>query len=318
MRRLACCSLVTLVVCVTAAAEAAPTPVTVFLDRAGGVVDHDGEEVEIPPYGGGDRAWQGLVGCVKTQFAPFAIDIVETQPTTDHISAVIGGRASMLGLDDRSTNGVGPYIPGQVQRNAIVHIFSQVGTGERDIQNLCAVTVHEVSHALGLDHTFKCGDVMSYFLDRCGPRKFVDLDVPCGENAARLCGNGAKTQNSYRMVGTAVGFRNPTANRPQPQPQPQPELDPDVEDDDPWTDDDGMVDEDGRPADGRPADGRPAGGTIEDDDTTDGTDQRTDDHEDGDDADDDREIWRDRQGNRYTVEHVRRGNRHWVILRPLR
>ena len=198
-----------LLAAVSSVAEAAPRPVTVYLERGGRVVDHQGEDVEIPRFGGTDAAWTKIVGCVKTQFSPFQIDIVETEPSGDHITAILGGYASQLGLDDRSTNGVGPYIAGRVQRNATVHIFSKVGTGERDTQNLCAVTVHEVSHALGLDHTFKCGDVMSYYLDRCGARKFLDVDAACGEFSARSCGDGEKTQNSYRMVATLVGLKNP-------------------------------------------------------------------------------------------------------------
>src|SRR5438067_7107362 len=89
------------------AAAAHAAPVTIFLDRHGQTTD-DG--VEIPPFGGGDRVWHAVVACVREQYAPFAVDIVDTQPRAGHyITAVIGGRASQLGLDDRSTNGVGPF-----------------------------------------------------------------------------------------------------------------------------------------------------------------------------------------------------------------
>jgi hypothetical protein len=215
----------------------------VFLERNGREVDRDDRTIEIPKFGGGDRAWNSIVTCVKQQFSPFQIDVVETRPSRgDFITAVIGGRASQLGLDDRSTNGVGPY-DGRVIPNAMVYIFSKVGTGERDTQNLCAVTVHEVSHALGLDHTYKCGDVMSYFLDRCGPRHFVDANVPCGEDHARTCGNGEGNQNSYRQVAAAVGLRRPEAD---PQPEPEPDVAPPQSD--PWDAGD-TADEPGAPAD---------------------------------------------------------------------
>ncbi len=219
------------------AASAAPRGVTVFLERNGTTVERRGGEVEIPRFGGGDRAWTSVVTCVKQQFAPFLIDIVEQQPARgDFITAVVGGRASLLGLDDRSTNGVGPY-DGSVIPNAVVHIFSRVGTGERDTENLCAVTVHEVSHALGLDHTYKCGDVMSYFLDRCGPRRFLDVDAPCGEEGARECGDGEETQNSYRRVAAAVGLRS---SDPRPAPEPAHKSPGGF---DPWNGDDGDGDD---------------------------------------------------------------------------
>lgn len=224
------------VICVVTAAgtsEAAPRGVTVFLDRDGRTIDHDGDQIVIPAFGGGDRAWNGIAACVAKHFSPFQVEVVTRRPARgDFITAVIGGHASQLGLDDGSTNGVGPY-NGRVIPNAIVHIFSKVGTGERDVQNLCAVTVHEVSHSLGLDHTYKCGDVMSYFLDRCGTRRIMDVEAPCGESRTRRCANGERTQNSYRKLGAMVGFRD------ERELEPEPELEPDDDDGeayDPWGD----------------------------------------------------------------------------------
>ena len=234
-------SVVICAVAVTAGvSEAAPRGVTVFLDRDGRAIEHDGDQIVIPAFGGGDRAWNGIASCVVRHFSPFQVEVVTRRPARgDFITAVIGGRASQLGLDDGSTNGVGPY-NGRVIPNAIVHIFSKVGTGERDIQNLCAVTVHEVSHSLGLDHSYKCGDVMSYFLDRCGARRIMDVEAPCGESRSRRCANGERTQNSYRRLGAMVGVRN------EPDPEPEP-AEPDVDDDDddaydPPASDDGAYD----------------------------------------------------------------------------
>ncbi len=199
---------VTLVVlcAVAASAVAAPSsrPVTVFLERGG-----DGET--IPRFGGGDRVWAATVGCVKQHFAPFQVDIVDQRPRgSDFITAVVGGKASMLGLNDRTTNGVGPY-DGSVLRTATVHVFSQVGTGERDVANLCAVAAHEIGHALGLDHSYTCGDVMSYFNDECGTQRFLDTEGPCGEGASRDCANGDETQNSFQRLAQNVGLRGGAA-----------------------------------------------------------------------------------------------------------
>jgi Matrixin len=272
---------------IATSAGAAPRPVTVLLERSGRVVEHDGEEVTIPRFGGGDRAWSGIVACVKQQFAPFQIDVVERAPARgSYITAVIGGRASQLGLDDRSTNGVGPYSPDHVIRDAVVHVFSKVGTGERDVQNLCAVTVHEVSHSLGLDHSYKCGDVMSYFGDRCGARKLLDLDVRCGEDAARTCGDGARTQNSFRKVAAAVGLRTPN---PEPNPEPEPEAEPSDDDDggtaDPWAEPD--TDD---PDDASEPEAEPATTTV-----------------------------RGRDGHLYEVEQVQgRNGRRWLVIRRVR
>jgi hypothetical protein len=211
-----------------ATAVAAPRPVTVYLERNGQTVERrNGGEVRIPKFGGGDRAWTAMVSCVKEQFAPFQIEIVERRPAgSDFITALVGGKASMIGLNDRTTAGIGPY-GGSVLRDALVHVFSQVA-GERDPETLCATTAHEVGHALGLDHTYKCGDVMSYFNDECGTQTFMDVDVPCGENEERECGNGDETQNSYRRLVSLVGLKGGTS-APEPGPA---VLDDEEQDDD--------------------------------------------------------------------------------------
>ena len=183
-----------------AAAAASSRPVTVFLDRGG-----DGKT--IPRFGGGDRVWAATVACVRQHFAPFQVDITDARPRgSDFITALVGGKASMLGLDDQTTNGVGPY-DGSVLRTATVHVFSQVGTGERDPANLCAVTAHEIGHSLGLDHSYQCGDVMSYFNDECGAQQFLDVDAPCGEDSERDCATGDATQNSFQRLAQNVGLR---------------------------------------------------------------------------------------------------------------
>lgn len=201
-------SVVMVLVSTGSAFAAAPDPVVVFLERNGAVVEMEEGDVRIPKFGGGDRAWSGIVGCVADHFSPFQIEIVDRKPARgEFITAVVGGRASLLGLDDETTNGVGPY-DGNVLRTARVFVFSKV-SGERDVANLCAVTAHEVAHSLGLDHSTTCGDIMSYHLDACGTRRFLDVDGPCGEGRDRMCGTGDESQNSFRRLGALVGFKAP-------------------------------------------------------------------------------------------------------------
>ncbi|MDX2086546.1 MAG: matrixin family metalloprotease [Kofleriaceae bacterium] len=178
--------------------------VTVVLERDGYATD-DG--IEVPRFGGGDRVWTELVGCVRGHFAPFAVDIVDTKPTRGtYITAVIGGRASQFGYDDDTTAGVSPYREGEVLADAVVHVFSQ-SSGERNASSLCASTAHEIGHALGLDHTNYCGDIMSYYGDACGTREFLDVDMACGERTSRTCGDGGRSQNSFARLAAQVGLR---------------------------------------------------------------------------------------------------------------
>ena len=69
---------VTLVVLLVLSAPvvAAPRPVTVFLDREGMTVTRDdGDEADIPAFGGSDRVWAATVACVRKEFAPFQVEI---------------------------------------------------------------------------------------------------------------------------------------------------------------------------------------------------------------------------------------------------
>ena len=69
---------------------------------------------------------------------------------------------------------------------------------------MCETASMELAHAFGLDHAYDCAEVMSY-LPRCGPRRFVDRETPCGEHAPRLCVRGAATQNSHRYLLQLLG-----------------------------------------------------------------------------------------------------------------
>ena len=128
---------VVLAALVLAPAVARADNITVFMDR-GGMLDEGGLRVKVPGYRGDKVTWQTVVRCVQRQFAPFAIDVVDAKPAGEHIRVVVGGKASMLGRDDATTNGFGRHDPRRILRDATVHVFSELGTGERDVENLCA------------------------------------------------------------------------------------------------------------------------------------------------------------------------------------
>lgn len=194
-----------------------PRPVTVVLRRDGGhvtagkddprrlrsgVVARSGYDwVDVAPYAGTDEQWQALVQCVQSQYDGFAVDIVDQAPATgEYVLAMVGGSSLELGFDD-TVHGIAPW-NGRVIDDAVVFVFQSPAD---DGQTLCETAAHEVGHALGLDHSRDCSDIMSYEL--CGPKQFQVEASVCGEWDDRSCGNGRARQSSDAELARNVGRR---------------------------------------------------------------------------------------------------------------
>lgn len=199
-------------------AARAANPVRVVLDRGGGratagpddpdllrsgVIERNGYAyVDIPEFAGDDDEWQALLSCVQGHYAPFAIDISDERPMTGpFIRAMIGGPSLDFGFDD-SVHGIAPW-RNRVLRDAVVFVFQRE---ETEFETLCEVAAHEIAHAVGLDHSHNCADIMSY--EWCGPKTFVDQAEPCGEWEDRACGSGRQRQNSYADLMLRLGPRD--------------------------------------------------------------------------------------------------------------
>jgi hypothetical protein len=171
-------------------------------DTSAVLASHGIGSLEVPPYRGNEAAWAKMVSCVRTGFAPFSVAIVTERPTHGpYIMAMIGGRPEMLGYG-RDVSGISPFT-GKVIEGAIVYIFERAMRGQA--QSVCDSVLHEVGHALGLEHAYLCEDPMSY-LSGCGPKRFQDARAWCGEFEPRACGGGGK-QNSFQQLAANIGLR---------------------------------------------------------------------------------------------------------------
>ena len=210
-----------ILVALGAAAQAARAPTVVYVNRGGGTVSagdddsHRGTSslvergsVKIPSWKGGEARWKRVMSCVKDRFSAFDIELTEERPSSgDYIMAMVGGQPSLLNYD-RDVSGIAPYT-GDVMPNAIVYIFA-AGV-DYDVEITCVDVLHEVGHALGLDHEYLCADPMSYLWDCEQQKTFQDASAPCGEDDPRACENGGTTQNSYQILARNVGLRGGAA-----------------------------------------------------------------------------------------------------------
>lgn len=161
-----------------------------------------GYTARVPGYRGGDRAWNQIVACVADHFADFDVTVTDRRPgDAAHVLVAVGGRAGDLGIGDQRISGVAPF-NGRVVPDPVVYAFSEQ-MGERPGE-VCETIAHEVGHVYGLDHTYRCSDLMTHF-NGCGHKAFRDLTVRCGEHDPRHCEGGAPTQNSYQRLLNVLG-----------------------------------------------------------------------------------------------------------------
>ena len=159
----------------------------------------------IPAWTYGDPAWQSLVSCVETTYAPFDVQITTTDPgpNVPHFTVIVGGKSTDLDptLD---AGGVAPYIPcdGDIPDSVMSFVFSETTSNEN---YLCGAIAQESSHVWGLDHELNADDPMTY-LALGSSKRFQLADANCGEDVPRTCYCGtSSTQNSFQYLADTFG-----------------------------------------------------------------------------------------------------------------
>jgi hypothetical protein len=169
----------------------------------------------------GDEIWREVVACMKEVYAPFNVQVTETDPAAQpHFEIVFGGRPQELGLD-AGLGGVSPFSCMPYVPNAVVFVFDVWGDNANEI---CATAAQELAHSFAIDHAIEPSDPMTYF-PYAGRRHYMNAQVQCGsdcdanhrsplgmtctgptfQNHACACGNGAQTQNDVQIITALFG-----------------------------------------------------------------------------------------------------------------
>ncbi len=170
----------------------------------------------LPAWNVSATTWTATVTCMKELFAPFDVQVTETDPgQTPHIEAVFGGSPGMLGMPN-GVAGVSPFTTDcSIIENSIVFTFTNVIPA--DARLACEIMAQEVAHSYGLDHELLASDPMTY-LDYTGNRTFKNQTVSCGEDTTRPCGINGSTcranQNSVQLLTDRLGAKSGDAIAP--------------------------------------------------------------------------------------------------------
>lgn len=156
----------------------------------------------IPKYRASNANWKRLTACVESKFKGLDVRFTDARPTgSSYVTVKVGGQQRDIGKAGKAIGGLAPF-NGEPLSNVIVYAFDQ--GGRYRTRTNCETIAHEVGHIYGLDHTYNCGDVMSY-LQGCGPKKFVKALTPCGEHEMRDCAGGAPGQDSWSLLYNVLG-----------------------------------------------------------------------------------------------------------------
>lgn len=201
------------------ALRAAGGPQRLYLNRcATGCVVRDGDnsaatdsstipvgDRTLAPFGLGDAAWDEVVACVATTYAPYDVEVVTTEPSSgDYVEIMVAGTAGEFGLD-ATTLGIAPLASDcSAQTRVLGFAFANSHAGG-NVADICATAAHEAGHVYGLDHAFDCKDPMTY-LTGCEPKRFLNLDLACGEfDGPRACKCRGASQDSHAVLTGVLG-----------------------------------------------------------------------------------------------------------------
>ncbi len=182
------------------------------------------QTANLSPFMWGDTAWNNLVSCMQTVYAPFNVTVTDQDPgNVNHWEEFVAGTTYESGLTCDNTQGCilgvaagDNRCPQPVHNNAVVFDFVDTTPYfNGNINEMCWVAAQEVAHAFGLDHEALAEDPMTY-IGLNGPynlHTFHNQNAPCGANShldsGCFCPSTDDPQNSYQEVMNVFGPSGP-------------------------------------------------------------------------------------------------------------
>lgn len=195
--------------------EAAPDgvscePSTLFLNRAGGNYDTgpfddaaanlsvllDGP-MALPPYSRDDLAWADTVACIRRGLAPFAVEVVETEPAGSHVELVFTTTYWA------GSPGMTYVVPDSCIPHQVGFVFGDALPTPTRACQMALVGYAQMTANLSIGDN--CNDFLDLSMDCAPERSFVDDEVACADGFGQpgACRCGGTTQNTFAAMTAA-------------------------------------------------------------------------------------------------------------------
>lgn len=126
-----------------------------------------GAEATVPASSLSDAQWGELMSCVREIFAPFNVEVTDTEPRRlfrrlpkTHMEVVMTSNSSVIGHTEDLAGIATRYRNGSTADNGVGWVFEDQ---HASVIEMCETVAHEAGHLFGLDHVMQDNDVMSYF-----------------------------------------------------------------------------------------------------------------------------------------------------------
>lgn len=149
----------------------------------------------------GSELWAEVLQCLSQKFSPFDVVVTDKDPgSVAHSEVVVAGSPDEGGFPN-SIGAVAPFDCSFIENAPAFTFANTYGSSEP----ICEAAAAMAAHMFSLDTHYHCEDLMTYLTEDCGPKRFVDQEMQCGEHEPRACQCGGSTENSFAVLLGKLG-----------------------------------------------------------------------------------------------------------------